>query len=282
MPDKFKATWVSYSSMNDFLNCPRLYFLRNIYKNPDTNKKVILMAPALALGATVHNVIEPLAKIPPKKRFDNNLIREFEKQWINVKGEKGGFTSESEEQEYFERGVKMLKNVLQNKQHLQGPTLVMKADLPWYWLDKKNEIILCGKLDWMKYDAKTDSVDLIDFKTSKKEAVAGSLQLPIYRLITANCQNKKVNKAYYWYLNINEDLSEAFLPTIEQAHETVLAIAQNIKTARDKDFDMAKGGPAFTCPKDGCFHCEPYESIVAGDARMIGLGEYGREMYVLE
>src|ERR1035437_4279352 len=31
--DKFNAVWVSHSSIGDFLKCPRLYYLHNVYKN---------------------------------------------------------------------------------------------------------------------------------------------------------------------------------------------------------------------------------------------------------
>jgi len=60
--DKYKATWVSHSSMGDFLKCPRLYYLRSIYKNPVTKNKMTIMEPALALGQVVHEVIEPLSQ----------------------------------------------------------------------------------------------------------------------------------------------------------------------------------------------------------------------------
>ena len=59
MSDKFKAVWVSYSSISDFKKCPRAYYLKNIYKNPKTGKKIELVAPPLALGSVVHDVLEP-------------------------------------------------------------------------------------------------------------------------------------------------------------------------------------------------------------------------------
>ncbi len=54
MPDKYTATWVSHSSMGDFIKCPRAYYLKNMYKNPKTGKKIGIVSPALSLGSAVH------------------------------------------------------------------------------------------------------------------------------------------------------------------------------------------------------------------------------------
>ena len=39
--DPYKAVWVSHSSMGDFLKCPRLYYLHNVYKNKNCGSKMI-------------------------------------------------------------------------------------------------------------------------------------------------------------------------------------------------------------------------------------------------
>ena len=62
--DKFKAIWLSHSSIADYLKCPRLYFLRNVYKDPITNHKITVMNPHLALGQIVHEVVESLSILP--------------------------------------------------------------------------------------------------------------------------------------------------------------------------------------------------------------------------
>ena len=49
--DKYKAIWVSHSSISDYLNCPRLYYLRNVYKDPQTGKKISIINPAYGPGA---------------------------------------------------------------------------------------------------------------------------------------------------------------------------------------------------------------------------------------
>jgi CRISPR/Cas system-associated exonuclease Cas4 (RecB family) len=91
MKDKYSAVWVSHSSMSDYLKCPRAYYLRNVYRDPKTNHKISLIAPALALGQAVHEVIESLSILPIEKRFEESLLAKFDRVWKKVSGQKGGF-----------------------------------------------------------------------------------------------------------------------------------------------------------------------------------------------
>jgi len=91
MPDKFKATWVSHSSIGDFLECPRLYYLRNVYKDPKTGHKINIVSPHMSLGIAVHNVLEGLAEVKSEERVDIDLDKRFEEEWSKVTGKKGGF-----------------------------------------------------------------------------------------------------------------------------------------------------------------------------------------------
>ena len=64
MPDQYTAVWVSHTSISDFLQCPRAYYLKNVYKDPKTRHKIQLMSPPLALGQVVHSVLESLSILP--------------------------------------------------------------------------------------------------------------------------------------------------------------------------------------------------------------------------
>lgn len=98
--DKYSAVWVSHTSISDFLNCPRAYYLKHVYKDPVTNHKIKLMSPPLALGQAVHEVIESLSVLPMSERFKEPLISKFEVAWKKVTGKRGGFTNEDAEQRY--------------------------------------------------------------------------------------------------------------------------------------------------------------------------------------
>ena len=81
MKDKYSATWISYSSMSDYLKCPRAYFLKNIYRDPKTNHKITLIQPALALGQVVHDVIDTISLLPVEKRLAIPLTDRLEEKW---------------------------------------------------------------------------------------------------------------------------------------------------------------------------------------------------------
>lgn len=275
MPDKYTATWISYSSISDFERCPRSYYLNNVYKDPQTGRKIQLMNSALALGAVVHEVVEALSILPTKERFKVSLIEKFNDVWHKYHGQQGGFSSEQQERKYQERGEKMLRRVIQHPGPLNNLAVKIQEDLPQYWLSEKDNIILCGKVDWLEYLPAEDVVHIIDFKTSKKEDQNGSLQLPIYYLLVTNTQQRQVAKASYWYLELYDEPVEQKLPDLAEAHEQVLAVAKKIKLARKLE--------RFKCPRGdgGCRFCHPLEKIVAGQAQKVGVNDYNQDVYIL-
>ena len=165
MKDKYSAIWVSHSSMGDYLKCPRAYYLRNVYRDPKTNKKISVMEPPLALGQAVHEAIEGLSKLPVEERFREPLLDRFEKAWTLVSGQKGGFQTLEEEEKFKSRGVAMIKRVDEHRGPLTAKAIKIRQDLPYYWLSEEDNIILCGKIDWLEYNEVTDAVRIVDFKT---------------------------------------------------------------------------------------------------------------------
>lgn len=193
--DKYSAVWVSHSSMGDFLKCPRCYYLHNVYKNPKTGRKINIVNPALSLGSAVHEAVEGLAQFKAEERFKKPLMNSFLEAWKKVSGKRGGFSNEKEESDARARGEAMIKRVEQNP----GPFLQKAVKIkeghngmpPNYFLSEDDNIILCGKIDWLIYEPKDDSVHILDFKTGKWEENEESLQLPIYQLLLKNLQKEK-------------------------------------------------------------------------------------------
>lgn len=275
MPDQYTAVWVSHTSISDFLQCPRAYYLKNVYKDPKTRHKIQLMSPPLALGQVVHSVLESLSVLPGGERFKESLITKFDRNWQVVSGKKGGFFDEETEKQYKNRGVEMLNKVMANPGPLTGLAVKIKEDLPHYWLSEEDGIILCGKIDWLEYLKDSDSVNIIDFKTSKGQENESSLQLPIYHLLVHNCQHRQVSKASYWYLGLDQ-IVEKSLPDLESAHDQILRIAKEMKLARQLE--------RFKCPHGdaGCFACKPFEKIIKGEAEFVGENDYHQDIYVME
>lgn len=275
MPDKFKAVWVSHSSIGDFLKCPRAYYLKNVYKNPKTRRKIAIMTPALALGLAVHNVLEGLAEYPTNERMNRSLLDLYEKEWEKLKGKNGGFCSDDEEAEYKLRGQKMIQRVESNPDVFKKPIIRMNDELPNFFLSEKDNIILCGKIDWLQYVSESDSVHVVDFKTGKNQEDEESLQLPIYTLLLDACQKRKVSKASYWYLETDDHLIEKKLPDLADSRDRVMNIAKQVKAVRESG--------EYICPKgpDGCFACRDFEKILKGEAEYIGVGNYNQDVYIL-
>jgi ATP-dependent helicase/DNAse subunit B len=262
--------------MGDFLKCPRLYYLHNMYKNPKTNAKISLVSPYMSLGVAVHEVLEGLGKYKAEERLKRDLMKDYELAWEKVSGKRGGFVTPEQESEFKERGKKMLENVIKNPRMLGNKVVKLPKEKmnPNFLIDTENNIILNGLVDWIEYIEESDSLHLVDFKTGKNEEVEGSLQLPIYLLLCNALQKRKVSKASYWYLETDK-IVEKELPDAEQAKEDVLEIARKVKKFRE--------GTDRTCIKGehGCMYCEPYERIVNGQAEFVGIGNFNQELYLI-
>ncbi len=275
MPDKFSAVWVSHSSISDFKRCPRRYYLANVYRDPRSNHKISLASPSLSLGSAVHEVLESLSMLPTNERFKVSLIERFQTAWSKISGERGGFEGKEDETRYKTRGEDMLRRVVAHPGPLERLAVKIKQDLPHYWLSEDDNIVLCGRIDWLEYNPGDDSVSILDFKTGKNDEAPDSLQLPIYHLLAHNCQTREVKKASYWYLDRDDVPVEQTLPDLDRSRETILKVAKEIKLARALE--------RFKCPEgdSGCKYCRPYEKILKGEAQFVGVDETSRDVYSL-
>lgn len=288
--DKYSAVWLSHSSSGDFLKCPRLYYLKNIYKN-ENGRKINIVAPAMSLGSTVHSVLEPLAKLPAEKRFDKNLLETYEENWQKFGGKIGGFLNETQENEYKEKGKKMLENVIANKGIFLNKTVkYYDGDfIPNIYLSEEDNIILCGLVDWIEYLPQSDSLRVIDFKTGKNEEKEDSYQLPIYKILVESLQKRKVSSAAYWYLDKDAQLTLKDADSIselalEGVREDLLEVGRDIKKRKENVEFGSHVQDNFLCKKGGCGHCQEFENIINKDASVeyVGVGEYKQDLYLVK
>jgi len=289
--DKYNAVWVSHSSMGDFLKCPRCYYLHNVYKNPQTGRKMSIVSPALSLGSAVHEVVEGLALFSAEDRMkqleEKALLAAYEKAWKKVSGKKGGFMSPEEEEEVKERGRAMTLRVGRNPGPLFHKTVRIRDGEnglpPHFLLSEEDNIILCGKIDWLVYKPEDDSVHILDFKTGRNEESEESLQLPIYQLLLKKLQKRKVSGASYWYFDKDDAPSEVPLPDEDESFKKVFSVAKKVSEARARALIE---GPekVFVCPRgeESCFACRPFEKIIRGEAEFVGVGEMRQDLYVVE
>lgn len=289
MPDKYTAVWVSHSSMGDFLKCPRLYYLHNMFKDGKTGRKMSIVSPHMSLGIAVHEVLEGLGDYPAHERMNHDLQAKFEEEWQKVTGIKGGFTSPEEEAEFKARGKAMIDNVIKDPKFLVNKRIKLPKEKmnPNYYLSEEDNIILNGQVDWIEY-LEDDTLHIIDFKTGRHEEKEASLQLPIYLLLCNALQKRKVTRASYWYLESNK-IIEKELPDIKKAHDEVFSVAKLVSDARKAN--------SFVCPNGnynketkvgGCYGCLPYEKILmwkegSDDAAVtsVGIGGFNQDIFVV-
>lgn len=272
--DKYTAVWISHTSISDYLKCPRAYYLKNVYKDASTGHKIQIMTPSLALGQAVHEVLDSLTSVPTVSRMDESLVLKFDRVWEKFAGERGGFSSAEDEHKFKERGKAMLRRVMDNPGPITKLAVKIQQELPHYWISEDENIVLCGKVDWLEYNQSTDSVHIIDFKTGKKKEEEDSLQLPIYHLLVHHCQKRPVTEASYWYLETDDNLTPKTLPDLKDAHSQVIEIGRRIKLARKLEkFDCHEG-------RDGCIHCRSMEKILKGEGKLVDSNSQ-RDIYTL-
>lgn len=233
----------------------------------------MLMQPPLALGQAVHEVVESLSQLPTESRFSESLLTKYDRAWLKISGKMGGFATNAEEDAFKKRGAQMIQRIMDNPGPLINRAIKIRQDLPYFWLSEEDNIILCGKIDWLEYLEPTQSVHIIDFKTGKFDEDPDSLQLPIYILLARHCQSHPVTKASYWYLDRDENPTEIPMPNDEDAQKRILELAKKIHLARKLEH--------FKCPKtEGCRVCLPYEAIISGKATFVGVGGYAQDIYI--
>jgi hypothetical protein len=231
------------------------------------------MEPPLALGQAVHDAIDTLSKLPAEERFTTPLMNTFEKIWENVSGQKGGFTDNEQEEKFKTRAKDMINRVTTHPGPLAKKTIKIRQELPYYWLSEEDNIILCGKVDWLEYREDTDSVRIIDFKTGKFDEDPESLQLPIYYLLASHTQTKPITGISYWYLDRDDEPVDMDIPDPEIAEKKVLELARKVALARKLGH--------FKCREGECRACRPYESVLVGKATHVGINTYGQDLYIL-
>ena len=228
----------------------------------------------MALGQAVHEVIEGLSVLSVERRLERPLLERLEDTWKKITGRRGGFFNPETEGRYKDRARKMLKGVEKNPGPLTNLAVKINQELPYYWLSEPDNLILCGKIDWLEYLKDKDAAHIIDFKTGRGEEKTNSLQLPIYYLLASHAQKRPVIKLSYWYIDRDSRPREQKLPDIKQAEAKILKIAKEMKLARQLN--------RFKCPNEGCRECREMEQAVSGQAELVGHDAMGREVYVLQ
>lgn len=269
----YEAVWLSASSISDFDKCSRLYFLRNVYKDPKTYRKIQVVNPYMTLGIAVHAVINSISNIAAKERRFDSLIDQFEEIWDINTGKRGGFSSTDQELDFKERGLSMLKRIISFPGPLINLTNKIHDEVPNMWLSEKDLLVLCGVIDWIEI-LPDNTLHIIDFKTGKHDEDINSLQLGIYSLLAKSKLSRHVSKVSYWYLDKEDFPRESKKPNLDEVTKILIKKGIKIKEYRSEG--------NYTCQKGGCRYCEEYESILEEKAEFVGIDyKMKRDLYYL-
>lgn len=268
------AIYLSYTSLSDFLKCPRSYYLKNIYRDPKTGFRIQIASPYLSLGSTVHDSVKWYLEMRgqvTKKQLEDK----FRNLWLKYRGKRGGFESREQEAEFGKRGLKMLDNFFTNAQILEKIT--HKVDFPK--LNLFEDVILMGNFDFVG-EKEDGTLHVLDFKTGAKDE-KDPLQLYIYAILAEANLSKPVSSASFWYLDREDKPKEIVLDPLEPKLEWVKSKAKELKEV------IGKG--EWVCIKNdalngaSCRDCKDYQAIVDGKGEFQFTDfRYKKDVYYLQ
>jgi len=262
--------FVSYTSLKDFLNCPRAYYLKNIYKDPKTGFRLQIASPYLSLGSTVHDSVKWFLDMKGQATSDQ-LIQKFRNFWLKYTGKRGGFASREEEGNFGSRGLKMLENFYKNWQVLgKGAPAITFPKYPLL-----DNMVLMGNFDFV--GEKTDgSLQIVDFKTGANDE-KDPIQLYIYAILAEANLEKEVSAASFWYLDRDDAPKDIVLDPLEPKLEWL--------KEKSKELKQAIEGGMWVCIKGDqvCRDCKDYQAIIDGKGEFQFTDyRYKKDIYYLE
>lgn len=264
------AIFLSNTSLGDFLNCPRSYYLKNVYRNPKSGYRIQVASPYISLGATVHDAIKWFLENQDKQSL-LKLSDQFRNFWWKYHGKRGGFSSKEEEKLFGQRGLKMLENFLANFKKLEK--MVQFDKFPKYPLTEN--VVLTGNLDYVG-QLSDGSLHVIDFKTGTRNEDS-PLQLYIYGILAENHYGKEVKKMSFWYLDRDTEPKEAVLDPLEKTLEWLVEKGKEVKKALAEQAWVCKGGDGL------CRDCRDYRAVLDGKGEfMFSDHTYKKDVYYLK
>ena len=92
-------------------------------------------------------------------------------------------------------------------------------------------------------------------------------------MLATHTQTKPVTTISYWYLDRDDTPTDMQLPEAESSEKRILDLARKVALARKLGH--------FQCHENGCRACRPYEAVVAGKAKHIGINTFGQDLYII-
>ncbi|MFH1955609.1 MAG: ATP-dependent DNA helicase [Patescibacteria group bacterium] len=216
----FTPSFVSYSQLNTYNQCPLQYKYKYILKIPTK------LNHAMTFGQSIHNTLRDFHNLEIKghKMEDNNILKIFEKEFLPL----GYESSKHKEQRYEQGRIALLNYAKCRKEKFGDPKFIEeKFKLRGF------EVPLFGFID--RIDYKDGGYEIIDYKTGAakdQKIVDKDEQLTIYAL-AAREKLKIIPKKLSLYF-IEEDKRVDTKRTegdLEKEKETVSKTIKEIKSS---------------------------------------------------
>ena len=225
---------LSYSQIDTFQTCPRLYRFRYLQRIP-----VALSAP-LTFGDTIHRVLRDFyfqIKNGTKPTFDQ-LEQMLESKWSPF-----GFTGREHEERMKIEGRKMLKKFYDTVDFNRVPLALEQS----FAIKISPNLTVRGKID--RIDKVGEKFEIIDYKTGKlmeQNVVKKSLQMTVYALAVTDpgIYNKKPEDLVLTFYFLEKNKKRSTTRTtgdLQKAKEEIIKIAQSMSKS---DFQP---NPGFQC-----------------------------------
>lgn len=259
--------FISFTSLKDFLRCPRSYYLKNIYHDSRTGNRIQIASPYLSLGSTVHDAIKWFLQMQGQVT-QKQLEDKFRNLWIKYRGKNGGFESREQEGDFGRRGLKMLENFFKNAKVLEKSA----PDISFPKLPLFEDVILMGNFDFIG-ERDDGTLHVVDFKTGAKDE-QDPLQLYIYAILAEANFQKTVSSASYWYLDREDTPRQIVLDALEPKLKWIIDRSKELKEALNIN--------EWVCRQEGKCDCAIYKNILDGKGEFQFSDErYQKDVYFL-
>ncbi len=174
---KNKVTYITYSQIQTFLDCPLHYKAKYILHLPTPPSA------ASSFGNAIHATLNTFFKDPKA-----DILKTFKSHWKNE-----GFENKKHEELYFQKGEQYLTKFISQNPPPYPNTIKLEESFKFFLGD----LTVSGKID--RVDTLPDGkIEIIDYKTSPKmltpKEAATDLQLSIYALAATKLQEKPFAK----------------------------------------------------------------------------------------
>ncbi len=231
-PQPLTISYLSFSQIEAFNNCPLQYRYRFLQKIPVPQRA------AQSFGDSVHKTLRDFyekLKIGQKVN-KNDLLSLFENNWSSL-----GYENKAHEVKTKKEGIKMLEEFYKRADLKIVPKDLEKS----FSLKMTPDLKIVGKID--RIDENNGKLEIIDYKTGKvsqQKDIDQSLQMTIYALAISDKefyhQKPEDLLLSFYFLETQEKKStQRTTPDLEKAKEGIIEKAKEIAKS---DFP-AKPGP---------------------------------------